>query len=164
MATSFCSLGSSVSSSHPSFCRLKSSLSSEENSESTVCWMVAFDPVLCCSRSLTREPRSCKSSSAWQTVSTQPSKKQRAQGAGTHGGCKVPPVALPLAGVGRLEGQAVVVALPTGGNQAAEGILLLAEGLGVLGDGLGGAVKLVDGVPEVCVGDDVGRGEVGQAG
>lgn len=73
-------------------------------------------------------------------------------------------MALPLAGVGRLEGQAVVVSLPTGGNQAAEGILLLAEGLGVLGDGLGGAVKLVDGVPEVCVGEDVGRGEVGQAG
>ncbi len=71
---------------------------------------------------------------------------------------------LPFPGLLGLDGHALLVTLAGGANQAAKGLLLQPEGLGMLGDGLGRALQFLDGISELLVTQDTSCGKVGRDG
>ena len=71
---------------------------------------------------------------------------------------------MPFPGLSGLHGPAFLAALVGGIYKTAEGLLLQFERLGVVCDGLSGAVQFLDGVPDLLVAQDTSCGEVGRHG
>lgn len=64
----------------------------------------------------------------------------------------------------RFHGSPFLVALPRAVDKTLKGLLLLLERFGMTGDGLGGAIELLDGDPDLLVAQDTGFSEVSRHG